>query len=198
MTQAHFEIVYGLPKGKEAEAAALYWQAFGGKLGKLLGPSKRAIHFFTQTVHPPSVIAAIAADGRLLGIAAVKLDGKGFSNSGLAPLFRHYGIGTVWRLIPLLMLERSPPADTLQMDGICVDANARGMGVGSALLDAVSLCACQNGLQKVTLDVIDTNPRAKVLYQRKGFVAVSQETTSVLKPLLGFNFATRMVKDAGV
>lgn len=80
------------------------------------------------------------------------------------------------------------------MDGICVSEKARGMGVGTALLETVFQCARDTGLRKVTLDVINTNPRAKALYERRGFVAVSEESTSILKPLLGFDSATRMVK----
>ena len=35
------QIIHGLPEGHEAAAAALYWEAFGAKLGKLLGPLAR-------------------------------------------------------------------------------------------------------------------------------------------------------------
>lgn len=195
---AKFTIVQGLPAGQEAAAAMLYWQAFGEKLGKLLGPEQRGIAFFADTVNPPSIFAAIGADGALLGVSAVQLNGKGFAKSGIRDLFRHYGLSAWWRIVPLAMLERSAAADTLQMDGICVDASARGLGVGTALLEAVFNCARENDLAKVTLDVIDTNPRAKVLYERNGFISVSQESTSILKPLLGFNYATRMVKDVSV
>lgn len=191
---APFEIVHGLPAGHEHAAAKLYWQAFGEKLGKLLGPSDRGIGFFKATVNPPSIFAAITPDGTLLGVSAVQLNGKGFSDAGLGDLFKHYRLGALWRMVPLSMLERTASSDTLQMDGICVGENARGMGVGTALLDAVFQCARDNGMTKVTLDDINTNPRAKALYERKGFVAVSEESTSILKPILGFDSATRMVK----
>lgn len=124
----------------------------------------------------------------------MQLNGKGFSDAGLSHLFKHYGLSALWRIVPLAMLERTPAKDTLQMDGICVSAQARGIGVGTALLDAVFQCAKDYGHSKVTLDVINTNPRAKSLYERKGFVAISEESTSVLRPLLGFDSATRMVK----
>lgn len=193
-----FTVVQGLPPGCEIAAATLYWQAFGEKLGKLLGPADRGIGFFADTVNHPAIFAAIAGDGTILGVSAVQINGKGFAKAGMRELFQHYGISTLWRVVPLAMLDRSAAADTLQMDGICVDSTARGMGVGTALLDAVFDCARQHNLAKVTLDVIDTNPRAKALYERKGFVAVSEESTSILKPLLGFNFATRMVKDVRI
>ncbi|CAJ2376226.1 MAG: hypothetical protein IBGAMO2_240005 [Arenicellales bacterium IbO2] len=42
------------------------------------------------------------------------------------------------------------------------------------------------------LDVIDINPRARRLYERKGFVAVSTERFAWLRWLLKFGGATRM------
>ncbi len=191
---APFTIIQGLPEGHEHAAAMLYWQAFGEKLGKLLGPAKRGTEFFAATINPPAIFAAISPDETLLGVSAVQLNGKGFTDAGAGDLFRHYGLGALWRMIPLAMLERTPPSDTLQMDGICVSETARGMGVGTALLDAVFQCARDNNLTKVTLDVINTNPRAKALYERKGFIAKSEESTSILQPLLGFQSATKMVK----
>ena len=194
MSGPHTTIVRGLPSGSEAQAAALYWQAFGDKLGKLLGPEERARTFFTATINPSAVLSAIDNDSNLLGIAAVKTGDKGFSDAGLTDLWRHYGFGTLWRVIPLALLERSAPKGVLQMDGICVSADARGKGVGTALLNAVFDTGREAGFRAVRLDVIDRNARAKALYQRMGFVAISEESTGPLRPLLGFSTATRMEK----
>lgn len=182
-----------LPAGLEIEAATLYWDAFSGKLGKLLGPDDRGCVFFAATVNHDAVIAATDPDGKLLGIAAHQASGKGFCDAGLAALFQHYGLGALWRLIPLAMLERNAPDDTLQMDGICVAKHARGKGVGTVLFNTLFQFARDTGFSKVTLDVINTNPRARALYERLGFEAVGQETTGPLRPLLGFDSATKMV-----
>ncbi len=189
------KIAVGLPAGLERDAAVLYWDAFGGKLGRLLGPTARAVGFFTATINPNRVIAALDGDGSLLGIAAFKHGGQGFSKAGFRELYQHYGISSLWRMIPLEMLERTPPKDTLQMDGICVAAAARGQGVGSLLFQALFALAKDHGLSRVTLDVIDSNPRAKALYERLGFQTVSEETTGPLRPLLGFKSATKMIRD---
>lgn len=130
------EILYNLPQGQEQAAAELYWQAFGEKLGKLLGPQERGIRFFADSLNHDACIAAMD-QGQLLGVAAFKNGAHGFSKAGTTDLFRHYGIGTLWRLIPLAMLERSAPDGILQMDGICVSQKARGRGIGTALLNAL-------------------------------------------------------------
>lgn len=175
----------------ESAAAKLYWQAFGKKLGKLLGPAPRGERFFCETINWSSIIAA-TQDGELLGIVAFKSNGVGFSRAGARDLFRHYGFGTFWRFLPLAMLERSSADDTLQMDGICVSASARGKGVGTALFNALFAHARQSNFSYISLDVIDTNPRAKALYERLGFEATKTESTSMLQPLLGFAYATKM------
>ena len=182
-----------LPDGLETEAATLYWEAFGAKLGKLLGPGDKGRRFFAETINPDAVIAATDEAGNLLGIAAHKSGTNGFSTASTRDLFKHYGIGALWRLVPLAMLERDAPTDTLQMDGVCVSKEARGKGVGSALFDALFTFARKQEFKHVTLDVIDTNPRARALYERLGFVAIGEETTGPLKPLLGFSSATKMV-----
>ena len=183
-------IIHGLPAGMEA-AAALYWEAFGAKLGKLLGPAERAERFFAETINHSSIFAAVEGS-TLLGIAAFKDGEDGFCSAGLQDMLRHYGLGALWKMIPLSMLERSAPEATLQMDGICVSAAARGKGVGSSLIKALYAHGKAEGLSFVTLDVIDTNPRAKALYEAQGFVTISVESTSILRPLLDFSEATKM------
>lgn len=55
--------------------------------------------------------------------------------------------------------------------GIGVVAEARGQGVGSALLCAAIDVAWASGLTRIELAVREDNPRAKALYARRGFLA---------------------------
>ncbi len=187
------EIRHGLPPEQERDAAILYWEAFERKLGALLGPAPRAISFFAETLNHDAVFAAIDGD-TLLGIAAVKTGNHGFSTARFSDLLRHYGPTALFRLIPLAMIERRAPDGILQMDGICVSEKARGRGIGRALFAALFDYAKREGYRGVTLDVIDENPRAKALYEKLGFVAIGVEQTSLLRPLLKFRSATKMIK----
>ncbi len=81
------------------------------------------------------------------------------------------------------------------MDGICVDASAQGKGVGTLLLNAVFDAAKARGLAKVTLDVIDSNPRARALYERVGFKATTTDHLGPLRHVFGFSAATKMVRE---
>ncbi|WP_414122566.1 GNAT family N-acetyltransferase [Vreelandella titanicae] len=79
------------------------------------------------------------------------------------------------------------------MDGIAVDSRFRGRGIGSRLLDSIIAHAVDNGFETIRLDVIDSNPRARRLYESKGFIAVNEEHFPYLKWLIGFSGSTTMV-----
>ncbi len=90
-----------------------------------------------------AAVVALAADGRRLGAAWYRL----FS-------IDDPGWGFVAPDIPEL--------------SIGVAAEARGMGVGSALLDALLTLAREQGYRAISLSVDRQNP-ARRLYERKGF-----------------------------
>jgi ribosomal protein S18 acetylase RimI-like enzyme len=66
------------------------------------------------------------------------------------------------------------------------------MGVGSRLLIEVCRQATRQGYQRVRLDVIDTNPKARKLYERLGFQQIRTERFPYLKNFLGFGGVTTM------
>jgi RimJ/RimL family protein N-acetyltransferase len=66
-------------------------------------------------------------------------------------------------------LDIEPSQHVLEI-GMSVAAGARGVGVGSALLDAALAWAAVAGYQKVVLSVFPHNERAIALYERHGFV----------------------------
>lgn len=62
----------------------------------------------------------------------------------------------------------------LNIHDLVVTAACRGQGVGTMLLQAVAQRARELGCCRVTLEVDSSNPGAKKLYERSGFV-ISQE-----------------------
>ena len=183
----------GFHESERALAAHLFWQAFSAKLGKVMGPEARALRFFEAAMDPAFALAARDDDGALLGLAGFKTAQGGLVAGELQDLAQVYGwFGALWRGMLLGALERDVKPDVFQMDGIFVDASARGRGVGTALLQAVLQEAAQRGLAEVQLDVIDSNPRARALYERVGFKVVGTETTGPLKWIFCFSSATRM------
>lgn len=172
----------------------MFWQAFEGKLGPIMKPEKKALRFFQSVVDPSFAISAFSPQDRLLGIAGFKTGQGVFVGGTLGDLAKVYGrTGAIWRGVLLSLLERSVDGKFLLMDGIFVTREARGMGIGSALLDAIILRARTLGLSGVRLDVIDTNPRAQRLYLRKGFKITQVSSAGPLKHVFGFSSAATMV-----
>lgn len=185
----------GLPEHLLPEAAALYWQAFGGKLGRVMGPDARALRFLCRVIQRDHVITALDREGRLLGLAGFKTPQGSFAAGSWADMWAVYGLsGLLWRAPVMALLSREIDNDRFLLDGICVAKAARGQGIGTALMTAIEAEARSRGYGYVRLDVIDTNWRAKALYERLGFMVVKTERLGMLAPIFGFSAAVTMVK----
>ncbi|AMM85226.1 hypothetical protein AZF01_13350 [Martelella sp. AD-3] len=187
-------IMSGFPPFLRKEAAALYLDAFGDKLGIVLGRDGRAAAFIAAVLEPEFAVSAVSADGtRLLGIAGYKTGKGAMVGGGMRDLAAVYGWpGALWRAPLSLLFERENRNGQLLMDGIAVRDDARGRGIGTRLLTAVCEKASVLGCTSVRLDVIDTNPRARALYARNGFVATKDEDLGLLRHVFGFSKVSRM------
>ena len=183
----------GVPGSLRAQATALYCEALQAKLTPFLGPVERAARFLAPTMRADRAFIAID-DTSILGIAGFQEDRTGLFDIGLAAFWREYGLSGPVRAIGLAALDRREVRDTLLMDGIAVAAVARGRGIGTRLLAAVCDHARDLGKTGVRLDVVDTNPRARVLYEREGFIAVEQTGTGPFRAIFPFRTVTSMRK----
>ena len=189
-------IVRGLADTQLSEAAHLYMEAFDQKLGPILGRDDRAVAFLAHVMRKNQALVALDPDSEILGLAGFHDAETGLIGGEFRDLSRFYGwFGAAWRVLLLSIFERAPVEGEFLMDGIVVGARARGKGVGSALLAAILETARSNGASQVRLDVIDTNPRARALYERVGFVARKTEHYGIFTKWLGFSAATTMICD---
>jgi len=165
------EISAGFDEAERALVARLFWEAFSGKLGRLMRPEARALAFLRGALRPDFARVARDDAGRLLGVAGIKTPRGGLVAGGLRELAAAYGWpGALWRGPLLELTERPLAPGQMLLDGLFVAPAARGRGVGTALIRAVIAEAEAGGLREVRLDVIDSNPRARALYARLGFV----------------------------
>ncbi|MDQ0317218.1 GNAT family N-acetyltransferase [Amorphus orientalis] len=190
-----FGIEVGLRAEHRKRAAKGYWEAFSRKLRYPLGPEAKAIAFLERVLDPSHAISAVSGAGTFLGVAGFKTPSGAFVGGGFGDLVATYGFaGAVVRGLLAGLLERECEPGTLLMDGIFVEPDARGRGVGKALLQAVERHAVASRLGHIRLDVIDTNPRARALYEREGFREKSVVSLGPLKAVFGFSRATEMTK----
>ncbi len=185
----------GLPEALRAQAADLYWQAFGGKLGRVMGPERRALAFLHDVIRADHAIVALDDQGQLLGLLGFKSPAGSFAGGDPTQMRRHYGLlGSAWRVPLLWLLGREVDNDRFLIDGLCVARQARSLGIGSALLSAACDRARARGYAAIRLDVVDTNWRARQLYERHGFKVVQTSPIGLLRLAFGFSAAHTMVR----
>lgn len=189
----NYHLQHGLPESQRLAAARLYWQAFGGKLGPVLGPEARALRFLTRVMQMDHCIAALDDQGQLCAIAGYRSAGASFAGGAPADFRAIYGrAGAVWRLSVLAFL--SDDTDDFLLDGISVDRRWRSQGIGSDLIKALCTQAHSLGNTAVSLDVIGSNFRAISLYRSLGFVEDRRKSIGFLRHIFGFDQVVSMVK----
>jgi ribosomal protein S18 acetylase RimI-like enzyme len=190
------QIRRGLAEAHRPGAAALYWEAFAGKLGPVIGPRARAEAFLEDVMDPVFAVSAVAADGSLAGLFGFKTRRGAFVQGDYGDMRAHFGLlGATWRAPVLAVLDREAVGGQLLLDGICVRDSARGQGIGTALIAEAMALARDLGHREVRLDVIDTNPRAMRLYSRLGFEVADWHDLGVLGGAFGFRRAATMLRE---
>lgn len=185
----------GLPEDLRDTAVDLYWQAFGGKLGRVMGPDAKARQFIGRVLRSTHAFIALDDQGKLLGMAGFKTYEGSFAGGEVSDIRAVYGVlGSAWRLPLLWMLSDDAPSQHFLLDGICVAPKARGRGVGTALMAAIETEARSRGYAAVQLDVVDGNLRAKELYHRLGYQVEKVQSIGLLRFVYGFRSTTTMVK----
>ena len=184
-------IAPGFAEEHRAEVARLFWEAFGDKLRTPLGDADRAVAYIARSLDPAHAISA-AEDGRLIGVAGIKTRSHGLLAARRSDLLDVYGpLGALWRGALLAFYDRPVERGVMLMDGLFVAPRARGRGVGTTLLEAVSERAWAEGCCELRLDVVDGN-RARTLYERRGFSPAGRIEPGWLGPILGVKGATTM------
>ena len=75
--------------------------------------------------------------------------------------------------------------EVVELIGMFVRPQARGRGVGEAIIDAVVGWAIQKGAATVHLWVTETNKPARMLYERCGFTVTAERQPLPSNPALG-------------
>jgi GNAT superfamily N-acetyltransferase len=184
----------GVPESLRVEAAQLYDEAFGRKFSVAIGNTKKRRDVLAKSFLLEYALAAISKE-RLVGLAGFHTQ-RGALTSGMSAELLMERLGTpggLWAAMIFSIYARQPRASELLMDGIAVRRDMRGKGIGTHLLNDLKRYARDNGFRTIRLDVIDTNPAARRLYKRQGFVPTRTERFGYLRWLLGFGASTTMI-----
>lgn len=174
----------GLPEPLRAEAARLFLQGFAPKLSPALGRGARAERFLARVIRPAYGVAALDEAGALLGLAGFQDGGGGLFGGGIDDFRAIYGSGALWRAPLFQRFARPVGPGRFLLDGIVVREDARGRGIGAALIERIAALAAERGAQELRLDVAIGNTRARALYERRGFRVVAMRGGGLAPPLL--------------
>ena len=188
------EIRLGLPERHRRDAAELYYQAFRQKFEPVMGSREHGVAILAKTFDPELAIVALHQD-QLAGVAGVQYGGRHFVDFEMSAFVQEFGwLRGPFKLLLLLAFARRQRKGELSMDGIVVHPSMRGQGIGTRLLQTVFDFAQTNGFGSVRLEVVDTNPGARRLYERMGFVPTKTKEYPYLRRAMGFSAVTTMIK----
>ncbi|WOO41635.1 GNAT family N-acetyltransferase [Rubellicoccus peritrichatus] len=188
------EYVLGIPEANREEAVMLYDEAFGQKFSLAIRSANKRIELLSRSFCLDCAIAAISK-GTLLGLAGFST-GESSLTGGITYKRLLDTLGFFkgnWATFVFSLYERKPVPKELLMDGIAVRSDARGKGIGGRLLNELKAYAASQAFDSIRLDVIDTNPGARKLYERNGFIATKSESYESLRWLLGFGGSTTLI-----
>jgi ribosomal protein S18 acetylase RimI-like enzyme len=186
-------VARGFSDALRPQAASLYDAAFGAKLSIAIPGATTRLSLLEQAFDPSHCFVALA-DGKVVGIAGFRT-ATGALTAGIT-LARLYAslrpLAALRAAFVMALFKRRFRGSQLLLDGISVAPEARGSGIGTKLLDRLKDFAAQEGYATIRLDVIDTNPAARRLYERLGFTPTKTERFGHLRWLLGFSAATTL------
>ena len=192
-SQEQLQNQQGMPDEFKPTAATLYYDAFGCKLRPIIGEASTGIPLIEGSLQSACCICACTKD-ELLGVAGFRHNRHKFVHLQYHALVQQFGLlSGLIRYAIFAATDRLPKPYELVMDGIAVSAAARGQGIGTQLLDALYQFAQQHGYRSIRLDVINTNPNARRLYERVGFVPKATHAYPFLSSL-GFTAVTTMTR----
>ncbi len=184
---------WGLPEELHLSAATLIYDSFTQKFRYILGPRKKAIPFIVSQLQGEFGLAAIRND-ELVGLAGAKTSTGELLNLRYGPWVRFYHVRVIRSIFvgTILWFERRSVGG-LTLSNLSVKESAQGQGIGSRLIQEFIQFGREQGYRVIKLEVINSNIRAKSLYERFGFrITKHWKIPRPWSHLLGFTGAYEM------
>ncbi|MGD6852428.1 MAG: GNAT family N-acetyltransferase [Candidatus Bathyarchaeia archaeon] len=159
---------FGVPSHQRGTVAHILFEALGDKLQFVFGDKNKAELLMSTCLCADRFFVAYI-DGKAVGVAGLEYDGKNYieiDKRAVAILGLESFRLMFWEF--MRFFDRLAP-DEIHVQALAVLGEARSKGVGRSLLKTVIAKAKLNSYSHVRLEVIDTNVRAKKLYEKVGF-----------------------------
>ncbi len=192
---SHIEIKLGIPEELRHQAAIVCYEGFRAQMELLVGSQQKGVVLLEQSLDLELALMALQ-QGRLVGFVGLQYENRPFFRFERSHFTQELGFlrGLLVYLLFNLFATQILPQEMF-INVIVVDVSVRGKGIGTSLMQAVFEIAQQNQFHAVVLDVIDTNPDARRLYERLGFKPVRMRKYGYLRNLIGSSAVTTMRKD---
>lgn len=169
MDKTKIKITNKIDENQLNQAIDIYYLAFKKKIRLLIKSKEKALATYKRSLNTEKALFALM-DEKVVGIAGLHYDNKNFMEINYKNLRKSFNPVSSY-FINFIYRKYLPKLknDVLRIDSLAVDKNVRGQGIGSILIKKVFELAKGKGFKEVILEVIDTNPKAKKLYERMGF-----------------------------
>lgn len=188
-------ITIGLPPTHRHQAARLFHQAFERKLRALVPSEATGICLIEGMIVDPYAIAAIRNE-KCIGVAGLHHGRYGFIRPKLSVFLQTAGwLRGLPGFFAFQSMARPVKTGELRIESLTVETLERGQGIGTRLLSEAYRFAQERGFKVLSLEVVDTNPQARKLYEREGFLSIKTTHFPFLKRTAGFSASTLMRKE---
>ena len=183
----------GISSTHRIAIAKIFYESFKGKLGQIMGDSKKAIKLISRLIQEDRVLVALKGK-RVVGFAGLDYQGKRFIKFNFTEIAKIYGLATIRVLVFFLinLFDKNLP-NQLHLEVLALAEKQRSLGTGTQLLLSTIDFAKQKGFKRIRLEVKNTNPKAKKLYKNIGFkVTKDQKIPYPFNIFTGFSILTEM------
>ncbi len=178
----------GLSQRYFSDAASLFLDSLGDKFYPILGDKQKAQTLLELSINQKNCFSAMS-ENTLLGVLAYQISNTNFLSMSLQNIVNVYGIFSgIPKALALSQLEHKTDKNDIYIEAVAVSESARGQGVGTKLFEALFAYAAEHKFSSITLQVIDTNPKAEALYKRLGFEIIKRSQIWPFNILFGWKF----------
>ncbi len=193
MTQ-ELKIAHTLDERHVNRALDIFHEAFARKFRIGFSNAEQVRRLFHDSINPDNCIVALQGD-ELLGILTHQTTRGEFFQLRLGALFgRFWPWRALLMLLNLLLLNESAKPDEFIVSTISVSAAARGLGVGTRLMNAAEELARERGKNLMSLGVIGENEAARRLYERLGYRVTKSQKGRMIRWVTGDDVVHHMEK----